>query len=644
MRKENSDFKTEFLSEAGTFMENRDYFAFVELDDMACWVAADGLDSDQEAHSAEMVVQLLLENFTDKPTMSRRKLDEYLQEANDWLRYESRRVRLKASLIMVVTDYTRMVWAVAGNARLYHFRGGRLLGVSRDLSLAQSMADELRISQAAVDRHEERHNLLEYVGKPEQFQPFVSKKTLLAEGDVLLLVTSGLWEGVDIPEMLDVLEEAKEPTAMVDMLEEVLLSKQRPTIANYTAAAVYADKVFKEERKSKKKMIKWIIITLIPLLIMLGFLIYYKSQEAKRLAETVASMLEHAENGDEFAAEENYAEAMKEFSEARNASIKIKDKVHTLLYTKKYKIAQSIVTGDSLLKDGSYEKAEEQFAKAKKSAEKDEHFDPLELDKRIQQAAAFKGVQEKVKEADLLMESQDYAGAIEIYKKARNAAIHAGFASGEKDIKSKLEEAESKLKALEKEQKKLLAEKQEQRGDRSNAMEDYAGAIDAYAKAQQTYQEIGLLENVLAMERKIAKADEMLNPIPLPSTGNGGSNGEPGGASAAGTDSDTSAGGSSAGSSGGGSASGTSGNSASGTSSNTASGASGNSASGTNSNTASGTSGNSASGTSGNTASGASGNSASGTSGNSASGTSSNTASGTSGNTASGVDSNMSES
>ncbi|XOS90477.1 hypothetical protein ACLMAB_16225 [Brevibacillus laterosporus] len=74
MRKENSNFQTSFVSEAGTFIENRDYFAFVELDDVACWVIADGIDTDKEVKSAEMAVQSILQSFLDKPTMSRRRL------------------------------------------------------------------------------------------------------------------------------------------------------------------------------------------------------------------------------------------------------------------------------------------------------------------------------------------------------------------------------------------------------------------------------------------------------------------------------------------------------------------------------------------------------------------------------------------
>ena len=52
MRKENASFETKFISEAGSYLNNADYFAFVELKDYACYVIADGIDTDDMKKSA----------------------------------------------------------------------------------------------------------------------------------------------------------------------------------------------------------------------------------------------------------------------------------------------------------------------------------------------------------------------------------------------------------------------------------------------------------------------------------------------------------------------------------------------------------------------------------------------------------------
>ena len=69
MRKLNSKVRTNFISEEGTYLQNKDYFAFVELDHYACYVIADGIDDDTQLESAQIVVTSFIKDFTDKPTM-----------------------------------------------------------------------------------------------------------------------------------------------------------------------------------------------------------------------------------------------------------------------------------------------------------------------------------------------------------------------------------------------------------------------------------------------------------------------------------------------------------------------------------------------------------------------------------------------
>ena len=56
MRKQNSEFLTAFTSEASHDIKNTDYFGYVELDDCACYVIADGIDDQLEALSARLAV------------------------------------------------------------------------------------------------------------------------------------------------------------------------------------------------------------------------------------------------------------------------------------------------------------------------------------------------------------------------------------------------------------------------------------------------------------------------------------------------------------------------------------------------------------------------------------------------------------
>lgn len=512
MRKENSDFKTAFVSEAGSHFDNRDFFAFVELEDMACYVVADGLDQDKEVRSAEMVVKAILESFMEKPSMSRRALRQVLEEAHEWLKFESRRVRLKASVLVIVTDYTRMIWATCGNARLYHFRGGRVNLRSKDQSLTQWMMDQGRLSESRNQDHEERGNLFNYMGRPDHFDPYISDKLPLSDGDVLLLATRGIWEQVELPEMLDALAGASDPTGLTDMLEEVVLSKQQKSVSNYTAAAVYINKTFTEKPKNYKKWILRGAMLLLTLAIAGGGIWYVKAKQAETLARTIVQMTDLEQEADRYASAGDYAKALKSYSEAKNAASKLKDKLHFQLLRGKQQVAQFVTDGDGYVQDGSYDMAIASYGDALQEADKYKPFKAEDIKGKITRAEAIAGLSEVIKEGDKLFQEQDYNGAIAVYGKAKKAALEAEYETGHKKVEEKIEQTQGKIDSIHKETRTLQADNLEKKGDRSLAATDYAAAIEAYKLAQEIYQEIDKLERVLAMERKIGQADEKLNP------------------------------------------------------------------------------------------------------------------------------------
>jgi len=512
MRKENSDFKTSFLSEAGSFLQNKDYFAYTELDDVACWVAVKGLDSDQEISSAELAVKAILEKFMEKPSMSRRSIKKYLRNAQAILQAQSLRVRLKASIVMVVSDYSKMIVAVAGNSRLYHFRNGTLSYKTTDQSLAQEIVNS-RNRSLDISQHEERSNLLNYLGKPEDFKPFVSKKMKLLDGDVLVLCTAGFWEDVNEIEMADALEDAKDPEQYTDLLEEVLLSRQRKVVNNYTIATVFANKVYQETNKKKIKYIKMIAAALIVALVVGGSTIFYQAKQAKKMAELTVEMKDHEKSGNLYFQDGNYEKALLEYSEGRNAAKKLKDPIHRNLLAKKLRITDLILNGDKSAEEGKFTDALEQYEKAKKEGKLIKNFGKEATEQRIANMDTIVQIAEAVKDGDFRFEAEDYNGALETYEKARKKALTISY-TGEPQIKTKIEETEAKIAELKKAQKELKAEGLEKSGDQSYARQEYGKAIEYYTLAQEIYQETELLSKVLGLERKVMNANDKLNPPP----------------------------------------------------------------------------------------------------------------------------------
>ena len=512
MRKENSDFKTSFLSEAGSFLQNKDYFAYTELDDVACWVAVKGLDSDQEISSAELAVKAILEKFMEKPSMSRRSIKKYLRNAQAILQAQSLRVRLKASIVIVISDYSKMIVAVAGNSRLYHFRNGTLSYKTTDQSLAQEIVNS-RNRSLDISQHEERSNLLNYLGKPEDFKPFVSKKMKLLDGDVLVLCTAGFWEDVNEIEMADALEDTKDPEQYTDLLEEVLLSRQRKVVNNYTIATIFANKVYQETNKKKMKYIKMIAAALIVALVVGGSTIFYQAKQAKKMAELTVEMKDHEKSGNLYFQDGNYEKALLEYSEGRNAAKKLKDPIHRNLLAKKLRITDLILNGDKSAEAGKFTDALEQYEKAKKEGKLIKNFGKEATEQRIANMDTIVQIAEAVKDGDFRFEAEDYNGALETYEKARKKALTISY-TGEPQIKTKIEETEAKIAELKKAQKELKAEGLEKSGDQSYARQEYGKAIEYYTLAQEIYQETELLSKVLGLERKVMNANDKLNPPP----------------------------------------------------------------------------------------------------------------------------------
>ena len=244
MRKLNSKFNTNFVSEEGTYLQNKDYFAFIELDNYACYVIADGIDEDKELESAKIAVTAFIRDFTEKPTMNRFIIRKYLKNASNELIASSRNVRLKASITVVVTNYSKLIYSVIGNTRFYLFKDGYLKLKSKDESLTQELADKDMLPLDKMAKHIERNNLSSYLGENNLSKPYVSKKIKLADGDAFALLTKGIWENCDAKEIEDALEGAKEPKDVTDSVEEMILSKQSKELENYTLALTFVEKAY----------------------------------------------------------------------------------------------------------------------------------------------------------------------------------------------------------------------------------------------------------------------------------------------------------------------------------------------------------------------------------------------------------------
>ena len=559
MRKISSEFVTSFASEAGTFRVNKDYFAYAEMDDVACYIVADGIDSDEDINSAELVVNFLFENFMKKPSMSRRKLKRCIIEAHRMLNEKSRSVRLKTSLMVVLTNYSKIIYASAGNTRLYHFRKGGMNFRSKDQSIAQIMADAGQINDEEIGLHDERNNLTNYLGQSKVFKPFVSRPFKLIDKDIIFLCTVGFWENIQSIDLVNSLKDAKESADLIELLEDELLSRQNKVVNNYTMVAIYANKVFKENVKDdfRRKIIKKVAAILIPVIIATAGIIIYKKIDASKAEKAFA---EWEKKGDNYLQNESYEKALENYEKASESVKKIKKRAIEERIELKNQIANLIVEGDSFLSTSEYDKAKDNYINARTQVEFELEEGKKELlrniDKKIDRTDDFIMVYDKSVEGDKEVEEGDktsvkatetkdnsskkaylneanknYSKAIEIYTEAKELSEKIKYYDMKKEMEDKIKNVKDKIRDVDNKigeagaaiakndkSKELVkkAEDYEKSGEKlyklkkyEEAKIDYKYGLDIYKELSEKYEQ-DTTEKRSNIERIILEIDKKI--------------------------------------------------------------------------------------------------------------------------------------
>lgn len=522
MRKQNSEFKTAFASEADHDLKNTDYFGFVELDDFACYVVADGIDDQTDAVGAKIAVAAAVSAFMESPSMGKRAMRRCLKAANKALIREKSKLRLKASVIIVLTNYVSLRYGQAGNVRFRLYRDGFLKNRSKDQSLSLDLAEEEKIGLDKVAVHEERNNLYAYLGQEKEFHPFISKKIKLKNTDAIAMFTRGIWENIDEGELNDAFSEASnEPQELVDDVEELLLSRQPKDLGKYTFVALFANKIFTDP--NKKRRIKRIIMTAIPvifiLIILSAALVILHNKRAERriqMERGYTDAIEYIQN-------DNYVRAKERCEEAMELAEQLKDHSMQEKLGNYQKLIEAVLLAEDKLSDNQFADAQKQY---KEAANRSRYVDGLGLDyiyERLALTADYLSVYDLIKLGDTLALNLQYDKAEEKYLEAKAAAGEVYFDEGRKqaiEALNKLYEDQKSRKEEEEKERKEQLTKQESgtsstaQGDAAFAQGDYESAKVFYLSAKQAYDELGdealsaaIQEKLDALEEKAAQRE-----------------------------------------------------------------------------------------------------------------------------------------
>lgn len=514
MRKENSEFKTKFISEPGSYLHNADYFAFVELKDYACYCIADGIDTDEKRESAKAAVTAVITAFSEDPGISKSKLKQYMMTAHHALLDEAKEMRLEASMVVVISDYKNVRWAHAGNTRLVLMRNGRIKYRTKDTSLSQNMADKSEISLDQLETHEERHNLYCYLGQSGHFSPVISAKRKMDDGDILFLYTRGIWESVGDAELLDAADGVSEPEQVCTNLEDVVLSQQQGVLENYTIATVFINKVYRNPKASKNKKIIKIIVSVVMAVAMIAFTIWFARYRSNQ--KNIRQMLKYEERGVAYLNEVNYTGADGQF----DAAITLADKINAKEGSDAYRHAKKVELYNAIsgylteameaLAEGEYKKAANKFASAISNTNtlKEDYGEDVSY---LNAMTAYQEYADNMKNGIDSLEALNYDDAVEAFVAASKAVDGIDDTTNRNVADDYLNTANGKKAMKDGKNYETKGDESLNQNMYSQTLTDYNTAMDMYNLAKTSYNIPEADAAISALTVKISNVNEKLS-------------------------------------------------------------------------------------------------------------------------------------
>ena len=524
MRKNEAKFTTVFFSEAGTKNKNNDYFGYVQLDNYAIWVVADGFDEEEGADvAARLAVEAAIEYFMLQPGFNTEIINEIMLYANLKVREkqtETERYSLMhTSLLIVISNYNALLYGNIGNTRFYHLRNGYVISQSSDDTVAQLLVEEEALNTGDLKYHRQRNDLLQAIGDYGEIKPNILKTpVILQEKDTFCLTTIGFWENIDEKEMEVELSRYDEGKKWLISLEKKVMATLRDNVENYTFAAVTIEDVAEPlpmEKNNRKFFMKIALVAIASILIILTLTLW----QVKKRKDIMNKVTVYEQQAEEELIKKNFENSVKELelvigeyeklkpksrgiigfflnADARRKEMdrKIEETKSKIKDTEKLKkVFSDIREGNELFNSGNYEEASKKYQEAKYSLEQNTYKrDEVnteevlsEINSRIEATSKLKEAKNLEITGDTAFTSGNYNLAKENYKMASDIYL----ANGRADYVSSMEEKIKEINDKEKQSYNgaLLAEN---RGD-VLSHSDADMSREAYYQARETYQILG---------------------------------------------------------------------------------------------------------------------------------------------------------
>lgn len=201
-------------SRKGGRSQNEDRVAYAYTQEAVAMVLCDGMGGHSHGEIAsQLTVQVIVDLFQTRAQPTLADLPSFLLDAiyaaHDAVNEYALRKRMpdppRTTCVACVVQGNQACWAHVGDSRLYHFNRRGMSSRTRDHSAVQQLFDLGHITEADMSVHPDRNKLYNSIGGYVLPDIELAQPTRLAEGDVLLLCTDGIWPELTAQEMFSTL-------------------------------------------------------------------------------------------------------------------------------------------------------------------------------------------------------------------------------------------------------------------------------------------------------------------------------------------------------------------------------------------------------------------------------------------------------
>jgi serine/threonine protein phosphatase PrpC len=188
---------------------NQDALATASEDGLSCFILADGTGGHEGGEvAASLVIEGIAQKFLQEASFSARALRSYIDWAilkvADFKKQNAKYSDMSATVASILIDQNNhcALWAHLGDTRIYMFRHGRIIHMSKDHSMAQRLVDAGYANYATIRKHPQRNMLYAAIGAEGDTAAEITQEAVeLQNGDAFLLCTDGFWEWISEDEM-----------------------------------------------------------------------------------------------------------------------------------------------------------------------------------------------------------------------------------------------------------------------------------------------------------------------------------------------------------------------------------------------------------------------------------------------------------